>query len=106
MPGPSANGSLVDALSGLAVPDEPGRVVVFDQIEELFVLYPDRWRDRADLLSQVQAALDHDPLLHFVFVLRDDYLAGCSRSLLSCAIALRPDTTSGGLILRRRWRRS
>jgi hypothetical protein len=73
--GPSPTGSLLDALSGLAVPDEPGRVVVFDQIEELFVLHPDRWRDRADLFSQVQAALDQDPLLHFVFVLRDDYLA-------------------------------
>ena len=48
---------------------------MFDQFEELFVLYPDRWRDRGDLFSQVQAALDHDQHLHFLFVLRDDYLA-------------------------------
>ena len=31
--------------------------------------------DRGDFFSQVQAALDQDPLVHFLFVLRDDYLA-------------------------------
>jgi len=67
--------TLVDALSALPEAEEPGRVVVFDQFEELFVLHPESWRDRADLLSQIQAALDRDPLLHVVFILRDDFLA-------------------------------
>jgi hypothetical protein len=66
---------LPDVLGALSPIDEPGRVVVFDQIEELFVLHPDRWKDRGDLFSQVQRSLDRDPLLHFLFVLRDDYLA-------------------------------
>jgi hypothetical protein len=66
---------LSDALAGLPDSVEPGRVVVLDQFEELFVLHPDRWRDRGDLFSQVQAALDQDRYLHFLFVLRDDYLA-------------------------------
>lgn len=38
-----------EVLSGIPQADEQGRVVVFDQIEELFVLHPDRWRDRGDL---------------------------------------------------------
>jgi hypothetical protein len=66
---------LPEVLRGLPEVDEPGRVVVFDQFEELFVVHPDRWRDRGDLFSQIQEALDRDPLLHFLFVLRDDYLA-------------------------------
>lgn len=72
---PSGATRLSEALTALPPASEPGRVVVFDQIEELFVLHPDRWRDRGDFFSQVQEALDDDALLHFVFVLRDDYLA-------------------------------
>jgi len=72
---PSGSTTLAEALSCLPDTDEPGRVVVFDQFEELFVLHPESWRDRADLLSQIQAALDRDPLLHVMFILRDDFLA-------------------------------
>lgn len=67
--------TFAEALNALPPPEEPGRVVVFDQFEEIFVVHPERWKDRADLLLQVQAALDRDPLLHVVFVLRDDFLA-------------------------------
>ena len=72
---PSGATTLHGVLSSLPAVDEPGRVVVFDQIEELFVLHPDRWQDRGDFFSQVQEALDHDQSIHFLFVLRDDYLA-------------------------------
>jgi hypothetical protein len=72
---PSSAPTLIAALDALPEADDPGRVVVLDQFEELFVLHPDCWRDRGDLFSQVQAALDHDQHLHFLFVLRDDYLA-------------------------------
>ena len=51
------------------------RVVIFDQFEELFSLYPERWRDRARFINEVAAALDEDPLLRVVFALREDYLA-------------------------------
>lgn len=72
---PAGARTLAHALGDLPPAQDPGRVVVFDQFEELVVLHPERWKDRADLLLQVQAALDHDPLLHVMFVLRDDYLA-------------------------------
>ncbi len=67
--------TLAEALSGLPPVEEPGRVMVFDQFEEIFVVHPESWKDRSDLLLQVQKALDADPLLHVVFVLRDDFLA-------------------------------
>lgn len=67
--------TLAEVLRSLPPAEEPGRVVVFDQFEEIFVVHPESWKDRTDLLLQVQAALDDDPLLHVVFILRDDYLA-------------------------------
>lgn len=52
------------------------RVIICDQFEEFFGLYPEGWRQqREDFFQQVTAALDEDPLLRFVFVLREDYLA-------------------------------
>jgi WD40 repeat protein len=64
-------------------PDEassrPPRVAVFDQFEELFVYYPDRWQDRAGFFDEVREALDSDRLLRVVFVLREDYLAHMDR---------------------------
>jgi hypothetical protein len=51
------------------------RAVVFDQFEELFSLYPERWHDRAAFLSEISAALEQDPLLRVVLALREDYVA-------------------------------
>lgn len=51
------------------------RVVVIDQFEELFTLYPGHWRAREDFFRQVQQALDDNRLLRFLFVMRGDYLA-------------------------------
>jgi hypothetical protein len=51
------------------------RAVVFDQFEELFSLFPERWPDRAEFLEEVADALEQDPLLRVVFALREDYLA-------------------------------
>lgn len=50
------------------------RVIIFDQFEELFVQYPDRWEDRQDFFEQVRDALEQDHLLRLVFSLREDYL--------------------------------
>lgn len=71
--GPGAS-TLLEFLEGLGSAAEPGRIIVFDQFEELF-LYPESWRDRAELFRQIQASLDSDPLLRVLLVLRDDYLA-------------------------------
>lgn len=51
------------------------RVVVFDQFEEIFRAYPERWREREPFFKQVRAMLDADPLLRVVFVMREDYIA-------------------------------
>jgi hypothetical protein len=59
--------------------DEEGlpspRVVILDQFEELFGFYPERWRDREGFFEQVRDALEEDPLLRVVFVMREDYIA-------------------------------
>ncbi|MDP4114232.1 MAG: hypothetical protein Q8924_19195, partial [Bacillota bacterium] len=49
--------------------------VVFDQFEEIFSLYQDRWKDREGFFEQVSVALKADPLLSVVFVMREDFIA-------------------------------
>jgi YVTN family beta-propeller protein len=54
------------------------QVIIFDQLEELFNLYsdPNKWREQQqDFFKQIADALDGDPLLRVVFVIREDYLA-------------------------------
>ena len=51
------------------------RVIIFDQFEELFSFYPERWEEREDFFRQVSEALRADPLLRVLFVMREDYLA-------------------------------
>ena len=51
------------------------RVIIFDRFEELFTSYPERWQDRKGFFEQVGDALEGDPLLRVVFVMREDYIA-------------------------------
>ncbi len=46
------------------------RVVFLDQFEELFTFARERWRERAALIRQLAEALEHDPLLRIVLVMR------------------------------------
>ena len=57
--------------------DQPRpRVIIFDQFEELFTYTPERWREqREGFFLQVVEALEADPLLRVVFVIREDFLA-------------------------------
>lgn len=57
--------------SALPVP----HVIIFDQFEELFSSYQERWKDRKEFFRQVAEALEHDHLLRVVFVIREDYIA-------------------------------
>jgi WD40 repeat protein len=50
-------------------------VIIFDQFEELFTLYPDCIKDRRDFFEQVREALDDNPSLRVVFSMREDYIA-------------------------------
>ena len=51
------------------------RVVIFDQFEELFTFFPERWKDREQFFEQIATALSKDPVLRVVFVMREDYIA-------------------------------
>jgi len=59
--------------------DEDGetlfRIIIFDQFEELFSFYPERWQEREGFFHQVAEALKADPLLRVLFVIREDFLA-------------------------------
>jgi YVTN family beta-propeller protein len=55
------------------------RVIVFDQLEELFNLYPENWNDQQrDFFQQIAEALNEDPMLRIVMVIREEYLAHLS----------------------------
>lgn len=52
------------------------RLMVFDQMEELFTIYPENWGEkREDFFRQATEALEADPGLRILFVIREDYLA-------------------------------
>jgi hypothetical protein len=51
------------------------RLIIFDQFEELFTLYQEHWKQREDFFHQVAKALEEDPVLRVLFVMREDYLA-------------------------------
>jgi Novel STAND NTPase 1 len=51
------------------------RVVFLDQFEELFTFALERWHEREGLIRQLAKALEHDPLLRVVLVMRRENLA-------------------------------
>ena len=53
------------------------QALVFDQLEELFNFYPGTtWRkQQEDFFEQITEALEENPFLRIVFVIREDYLA-------------------------------
>jgi hypothetical protein len=55
------------------------RVLIFDQFEEIFTSYQQRWPDREAFVGQVAAALADDPDLRVIFSLREEYVAQIDR---------------------------
>ena len=59
--------------------DEDGfpmpKCIIFDQFEELFTSYPNRWQDREKFILQVTEAIEQDPLLRIIIAIREDYFA-------------------------------
>ena len=51
------------------------RVLVFDQFEEIVLVHPERWEQRAGFFEQLAEALERDTRLRVVLALREDYLA-------------------------------
>jgi hypothetical protein len=58
-----------EAPEGWAAP----RLLVIDQLEEVFTLQPHRWQHRNEFFSQLGAAIEADPLLRVVLAIREDY---------------------------------
>jgi WD40 repeat protein len=73
--------SLADFLRERKCPvDEAGtpvlRIAIFDQFEELFTFYPERWQERRAFFTQVrEASKTADRGLRTVFVMREDHVA-------------------------------
>ncbi len=57
--------------------NEPSpRVIIFDQFEEIFTAYSDRWEQRAGFFEQIRNAIEDDRVpLRVVFAMREDYIA-------------------------------
>lgn len=56
--------------------EEPSpRVLIFDQFEELFTFYGERWQDRKKFFEQIADVVYEDPLLRVLFVMREDHIA-------------------------------
>ena len=53
-------------------------VMIFDQFEEIFFSYQERWQDRKEFIKQLANALETDHLLRLVLVIREDYIAQLS----------------------------
>jgi hypothetical protein len=51
------------------------RLLVFDQFEELFTTYPDRWPQRQEFLDQLTRASTSDPDLRVLIVMREDFVS-------------------------------
>ncbi|MGH9401274.1 MAG: hypothetical protein ACRD2P_04110 [Terriglobia bacterium] len=51
------------------------RVAIFDQFEELFTGYPERWQDRRSFFEQLNEAMKDDPSLRVLFAMREDFVA-------------------------------
>ena len=51
------------------------RLLIFDQFEELFTAHPARWKQRREFLAQLTNALDADPELRVLVVLREDFMS-------------------------------
>ncbi len=51
------------------------RAVVIDQFEELVSAHPEAWEQRDDFFKQLAQAMEDDPQLWIVLVMREDYVA-------------------------------
>ncbi len=67
--------SLTDYLAKYRMNHGGPAALIFDQFEELFTYYPERWEDRKAFFMQVRDALKQDPLLRVLFSMREDFIA-------------------------------
>lgn len=63
------------SLSDFFTPDGPEYVLIFDQLEEIFEVFPERWEARQEFFEQVSKLIRERPEIRVVFSIRQDYLA-------------------------------
>jgi tetratricopeptide (TPR) repeat protein len=86
-----ATASVADALRS-RVPridrfgDPAELVVVLDQAEELFTVWPHRWEQRLDVVRQLATAIDELPALHVLVGLREEFLAPMTTLLTEAGV--------------------
>jgi uncharacterized delta-60 repeat protein len=51
------------------------RALIIDQFEELFSTYSELWEKRQDFFLQLAQAMENDPYLWVILVMREDYIA-------------------------------
>lgn len=51
------------------------RAIIIDQFEELFTLYPERWKERANVFEQINEAVGENRFLRVIISMREDYIA-------------------------------
>ncbi len=56
-------------------PSDTSRVVIFDQFEELFLLFPERWQEREEFFQRIGAALKDAPSICALLVMQEEYIA-------------------------------
>jgi WD40 repeat protein len=66
---------LSKSLTDYFKPDGPECVLIFDQLEEIFEVFPERWEARKEFFEQISKLLRERPEIRVVFSIRQDYLA-------------------------------
>lgn len=71
--------SLTDFLKQNRAPldadDSKPSIIIFDQFEEVFTLYPERWHEREELFIQLRDLLEEDRRCRVVFAMREELIA-------------------------------
>lgn len=61
--------------------DSRPRVLILDQFEEILSAHPEHWQQRDEFFRQLRRALQDDPALSVLLVMREDRIAGLERYL-------------------------
>lgn len=65
------------------------RVLIFDQFEEIFYAWAERWQERHVFFEQVAATLEADNRLRALFAIREEYLASFDNEAILLPEAVR-----------------
>jgi len=92
---PNPNSRLVDYLRSICrKAGTRGRVLIFDQFEELFTQHTECYEHRTGYLEDIIAALKDDPFLRVVFAIRKEYVRDIDRYATMVPVELKVEEFS------------